>query len=77
MLTLRNPLDNVPTQTQGIRMASLTGPPGPQPVVKPGPGARKAVPAPKPAVVVAPPPDPAYTVETIRAAKRGEEVVKK
>lgn len=76
MLTLRNPLDSAPTETQGIRMASLTGPPAAQPVVKPAPGARKAVPAPKPAVVVAAP-DPAYTVETIRAAKRGEEVVKK
>lgn len=76
MLTLRNPLDAAPTETQGIRMASLTGPPAAQPVVKPAPGARKAVPAPAPAVVV-PAPDPAYTVETIRAAKRGEEVVKK
>jgi pilus assembly protein CpaB len=76
MLTLRNPLDTVATQTQGIRMASLTGPPAPPPVVKAVGGGRRAVVAPKPAVVVAPP-DPIYTVETIRAAKRGEEVVKK
>ncbi len=76
MLTLRNPLDTAPTQTAGIRMASLTGPPAPPPVIKPAGGGRRVVAAPKPEPAVAAP-APIYTVETIRAAKRGEEVVKK
>jgi pilus assembly protein CpaB len=74
MLMLRNPLDTVPTTTEGIRMASLMGQaPPPPPVVK------KAV-TPR---IVAPPPAPAqepvkraYEVEAIRAAKRTEEVVR-
>jgi pilus assembly protein CpaB len=71
MLTLRNPLDVKPTETQGARLASLTGAPAPPPVIKAVQGRKVAV-APKPA----PEPPKAYTVETIRAAKRGEEVVK-
>lgn len=71
MLTLRNPLDTLPTETQGARMASLTGAPAPPPVVKAVQG-RKVVVTPKPA----PEAPKAYTVETIRAAKRGEEVVR-
>jgi len=71
MLTLRNPLDVSPTDTQGIRMANLMGAPTPPPVEKVVKGRKVVVPAPAP-----PPPPQPYTVETIRAAKRGEEVVK-
>jgi pilus assembly protein CpaB len=75
-LALRNPLDTQPTATAGIRLASLLSPPNAQPVVDPvahkvvrrAPVARAIV-AP---VVSAPIP---YRVETIRAAKRGEEEV--
>lgn len=73
-LTLRNPLDGESTDTKGIRLANLFGEPEPPPA------------EPKPVVrtvrAAAPPPPPAapapkiYTVETIRAAKRTEEVVK-
>ena len=72
MLVLRNPLDTLPTQTKGARMASLTGAPAPPPVVKTVQGQRRVV-APPPA------PEPApriYSVETIRAAQRKEEVVR-
>lgn len=73
ILALRNPLDDAPTTTEGVRLASLTGPPAPPPVVKSVEG-RKFVKAVAPP---APPPSPKqYTVETIRAAKRSEEVVK-
>lgn len=71
MLTLRNPLDTSPTDTKGVRLANLTGAPAPPPVLKTVKGKKlmvtpaAAAPAPKP-----------YTVETIRAAKRTEEVVK-
>jgi pilus assembly protein CpaB len=72
MLVLRNPLDLVPTDTRGIRMAGLMGTPDPPPVVKAVHG--------QPRVVVPPPPAPAppkiYTVEAIRAAQRKEEVVR-
>jgi len=73
MLVLRNPMDKEPTVTQGVRLASLLGPPTPPPVEKSVQG-RKVVRA-----VVPPPPPPApkiYTVETIRGAKRSEEVVR-
>jgi len=74
MLTLRNPLDKELTQTQGIRTASLMGAPAPAPVVKSsGTGRRAVVP------VVAPPPPAetkSRTVETFRAGKRGEEVIR-
>ena len=74
MLVLRNPLDVVPTETRGIRMASLMGAPEPPPVVKAFKGQPRLVtPAPAP-----PPPAPKlYTVEAIRAAQRKEEVVNK
>jgi pilus assembly protein CpaB len=72
MLTLRNPLDTAPTLTKGTRMASLMGAPEPPPVTRVVQGVRRAE-APKP---VAPPPPAIYAVETIRAAKRAEEVVK-
>lgn len=73
MLALRNPLDEAPTSTQGVRLASLTGPPAPPPVVNTVQGRKvvRAAPAPPP-----PPPPKLYTVETIRAAKRTEETIK-
>ena len=74
MLTLRNPMDRKPTETQGVRSAALLGQaPPPPPVVRTVANRR---------VVVAPPtPAPApvskiYTVEAIRGAKRSEEVVR-
>jgi pilus assembly protein CpaB len=77
-LTLRNPLDVEPTDTPGIKVTRLmkgqTAPPEAVPAVnKPRP-ARRPVPV---AAAPAPAPVPTvYTVETIRAAKRGEEVVR-
>jgi pilus assembly protein CpaB len=71
-LTLRNPLDSDATATTGVRVASLMGAPDPAPVPK-------VVKQQVKMVVPEPPPAPApriYTVETIRAAKRTEEVVK-
>jgi pilus assembly protein CpaB len=72
MLTLRNPMDRKPTETQGIRTAALMGEPAPPPVVRTVQTRRVVVPPP------APPPPVArvYTVETIRGAKRAEEVVR-
>jgi pilus assembly protein CpaB len=79
MLALRNPLDQQPTITDGVRTAGLLGDaPAPTPAAAPAPApkpaARKVVAAPK-EPEVAPPPPP-RTVETIRAAKRSEEVIK-
>ena len=72
MLALRNPLDALPTETKGTRLASLMGAPEPAPVVKVSRGVPRALPPPPP-----PAPVPAvYSVETIRAAKRVSEVVK-
>ena len=70
-LVLRNPLDVVPTETRGARMANLMGAPAPPPVVRTtGRGPR--VETPKPAA-----PQPRiYSVETIRAGKSTEEVIK-
>jgi pilus assembly protein CpaB len=77
-LALRNPMDVDATDTQGIKLAALMrGQNTPAPVVDVV--QRRVVrPAPKPAPVAAltPPPAPSiYKVETIRAAKRTEEVV--
>lgn len=74
MLALRNPLDTEPTKTNGVKLASLLAPPGPAPVEKVVKGKKMMV-TQKPA---APPPQvvKAYTVETIRGAKRTEETVK-
>ena len=72
MLSLRNPIDIDPTDSKGVRSANLFGD-APRPAAAPRTGAPRKVEAP------APPPEPAskiYTVETIRAAKRTEEVVK-
>jgi pilus assembly protein CpaB len=71
-LVLRNPLDVVPTDTRGVRMANLMGDPAPPPVVKKVGGQARVV-TPKP---VAPPEPKFYSVEAIRAAKRTEEVIK-
>jgi pilus assembly protein CpaB len=75
VLTLRHPLDLEPSDQRGIRFASLiTGAEeaAPKPAAPAGP--RRALPPPPP-----PPPAPpvvkAYTVETIRAAKRSEETL--
>jgi hypothetical protein len=78
MLTLRNPLDVEPSNTTGVRKAALfASTPTPDAAPKP----RPSRPATRPAPVVAAPVAPApaarqYTVETIRAAKRSEEVVR-
>jgi len=78
MLALRNPLDEQPTVTDGVRTAGLLGEPAAPaaPVSTPAPKAapRKAVAPPK--EPEAAPPAPPRTVETIRAAKRTEEVIK-
>ncbi len=68
LLVLRNPLDTVTTETNGIRLRALMAPPAPPPVTR-----RRVN---RPPVVVAPPPPTIYTVETIRAARRTEEVVR-
>ena len=74
MLSLRNPLDVVPTEASGTRTGSLFGeppPPAPKPAAKPRPiVVAAAAPPPPPA-----PPAP-YVVEAIRAAKRSEETIK-
>jgi pilus assembly protein CpaB len=78
VLTLRHPLDLDPSDPRGIRFASLlTGAnvndPAPKPAAPAGPRRALAPPPPPP-----PPPPPvvkAYTVETIRAAKRSEETL--
>jgi pilus assembly protein CpaB len=75
MLTLRNPLDRKLTESKGVRTAALFGEPPPPAVIKTAPTGRKV------AVAVPPPPPPqavpkVYTVETFKAAKRAEEVVK-
>jgi pilus assembly protein CpaB len=74
-LALRSPLDVEPTATKGIRLAALMSPPNAQPVIDQAVNrvVRRA-PIVK-AVQVAPPAPPVYRVETIRAAKRGEEEV--
>jgi len=73
MLALRNPLDTAPTKTNGQKLSGLLGEASPPPVTKNVAGRQvaKAVPPPAP-----PPAPPKYMVETIRAAKRGEEEVR-
>jgi pilus assembly protein CpaB len=77
-LTLRNPLDNAPTASTGIRAGGLMrGTSGAEPPPTPAP--RAAAPKPAPVVVAPvapPPPPPPYTVEAIRGAKRTQEPVK-
>jgi pilus assembly protein CpaB len=73
MLTLRNPLDQDPTATSGVRTNALFGAPAPAPkppVVHRGP-------AKPPAPIIAATPTPAvYKVEAFRGAKRSEEIVR-
>jgi pilus assembly protein CpaB len=76
ILTLRNPLDTLPTTTEGTRMASLMGKTAPPPPVVRKVAASTHVQAPPPPP---PPEEPAkrlYEVEAIRAAKRTEEIVR-
>ncbi len=72
-LALRNPLDIDPTDTQGVRMNTLMRGKNPEPVIDRTKNRVIRKVAPPPAT---PPPPSVYTVETIRAAKRGSEVVK-
>jgi len=74
MLVLRNPLDQKPTETTGVRLASLMGNPDAPPVVKVEKGQRRMV-VPKPVPAVAPVPS-IYSIEAIKAAKRSEEIIK-
>ena len=69
VLTLRNPLDTKPTETDGIRSAALMGPAPKPPVIVQRRVAR---------VAVQPTPEPprTYTVEAIRAGQRGNEEVR-
>lgn len=73
VLTLRHPLDTLPSETTGIRLAGLMGAPSPPPVPQQVQGrtVMRRAPAPQPT----PAPKP-YTVEAIRAAKRTEEAVR-
>jgi pilus assembly protein CpaB len=73
MLTLRNPMDRAQTQTTGVRTAALLGAPAPAPVIASA-GPRRAIV--KPMLPPAPPAPKIYSVETIRAAKRQEEVIR-
>jgi pilus assembly protein CpaB len=76
-LMLRNPLDTLPKDTHGVRMAGLMGEPAPPPVQKVVKGQKVLVTPKAPAVMPAMDPAPRiYTVEAIRAAKRTEEVVR-
>jgi pilus assembly protein CpaB len=72
MLTLRNPLDQDPTATLGVRTAGLFGQPEP---VK-APPVRRAPARPVEPIVATVAPPPVYTVEAFRGAKRSEEVVR-
>jgi pilus assembly protein CpaB len=75
MLSLRNPTDLTPTETKGARTGNLFGIAAAAAPSEPGRPARRVVSAPPPPPPPPPPPK-IYTVETIRAAKRAEEVVK-
>jgi pilus assembly protein CpaB len=72
VLALRNPLDVQPVETQGARLTTMLGSVSPPPVERTVKGRRVMVAQPPPA----PPAPPVYRVETIKAAKRTEEVVK-
>lgn len=81
MLSLRNPTDVTPTETNGARTNALLGGTAapPRPAQDPAPAAPRPVArrAPPPPPVVEPPAPPKiYTVEAIRAAKRSEEPVR-
>jgi pilus assembly protein CpaB len=74
-LILRNPLDNAPTESAGIRAGGLMGNPAP-PTPNPVPRSSRPAVAAAPAVPPPPPPPTPYTVEAIRGAKRTTEPVK-
>ncbi len=74
-LALRNPLDQNPTVTTGIRTNALMGEPTPPPVPKIVKGRKTMVVAAKTAPAAPPAPAP-YVVEAIRAAKRTEEPIR-
>ncbi len=63
----------MPTETRGVRMASLMGAPDPPPVVRTVRGQPSRCPEPAPRRPVEP---KIYSVEAIRAAKRTEEVIR-
>jgi pilus assembly protein CpaB len=71
VLALRNPMDVAVVETRGVRMSGLLAPPSPPPVRRVVQGQPRMVPPPPP-----PAPPPPYTVETIRAAERTQEIVK-
>ena len=72
MLVLRNPLDTVPVETNGVRMNALLNEPAPPPV-------RRTAPGQVPRMVTPPPPAPEpkpYTIETIKGASRAQVIIK-
>jgi pilus assembly protein CpaB len=71
ILTLRNPLDQEPTVTQGVRTAALMGQAAPQPAVTRVANRVVAVTHEEP-----PPAAKIYEVEAIKAAKRTSEVIR-
>jgi pilus assembly protein CpaB len=73
MLTLRNPLDQDPTATSGVRTGALFGQPAPAPAKAPVKHAAAKPPEP---IVVATPTPSVYTVEAYRGAKRSQEIVR-
>jgi pilus assembly protein CpaB len=70
-LMLRNPLDVAPTETNGVRMAALTGAPAPPPVVRTTNRSPRVVTPEPPAQVKL-----AYTIEKFSAGKKTDEVIK-
>jgi pilus assembly protein CpaB len=77
MLTLRNPLDRQATESKGVRTGALFGAaPDPLAEVRHLETRKAAVRPPPPPTPPPPPPPAAYVVETYKAAKRAEEVVK-
>jgi pilus assembly protein CpaB len=77
MLVLRNPLDNDPVATTGVKMESLLGGAEAPPVQAVRAPAPRRSPAPPAVPAVIEPAVPAHrTVEAIRAAKRTDEVIK-
>jgi pilus assembly protein CpaB len=80
MLTLRNPMDAVPTQAHTLRTTNLVSDSGAPADARPAPvkAARatpKVTPAPEPPPP-APAPPPIYSVEVIKAGKRSQETIK-
>ncbi len=72
MLTLRNPLDTDPTQTVGVRLANLTG----RSDASRGESGQRQARGRGASAAARRPPAPLYMVETIKAAKRSDEVIK-